>query len=68
MTKCNGTHQGTLTKGTVVLLVLTSVVQMLLLLKQLCTFCNTSYLNEKVNCTEASPSVSIPLHINGLEN
>jgi hypothetical protein len=34
MTKRNGTHQGTLTSGTVVFLVLTSVVQMLLI----CTF------------------------------
>ncbi len=42
------------------LLVLTSVDQLPFQLKMLYFFYKTSYLNEEVNCTEASPSVSIP--------
>jgi hypothetical protein len=31
-----------------------------LILKIIFTFYKTSYLNEEVNCTEPSPSVSVP--------
>jgi len=46
---------------TVDLLVLTSLDQLLLIMKILSTylFYKTSYLNEEVNCTKPSPSVSI---------
>ncbi len=46
--------------STVDLLVLTSLVQHLFILKVLRTFYKTTYLNEEVNCTEPPPSVSIP--------
>jgi hypothetical protein len=55
--------QGILTEGgrlsTVDLLALTSLDQ-LLLTQQILFFYKTSYLNEEVNCTEPSPSVSVP--------
>jgi hypothetical protein len=55
---------GNLTKGeglisTVDLLVLTSLGQLLLILKVLFIY-KTSYLNEEVNCTKPSPSVRVP--------
>jgi hypothetical protein len=43
------------------LLVLTSLDQLLLTLAILFTFLNkTIYLNEEVNCSKPSPSVSVP--------
>jgi hypothetical protein len=42
------------------LLVLTSLDQLLLVLLSLFTFYKTSHLNEELNCTEPSPSASIP--------
>jgi hypothetical protein len=46
--------------STVHLLVLTSLDQWIFKLKILFTLLQTSYLNEEVNCTELSPSVSFP--------
>ncbi len=47
--------------STVDLLVLTSLDQLLLIIKFLFHLCyKTSYLNEEVNCTVPSPSVSFP--------
>ncbi len=58
------THREVLQKGkrvsTVDLLVLTRFDQLLFILKMLYTFYKTSCLNEEVNCTESSPSASIP--------
>jgi len=47
--------------STVDLLVLTSLDKLLFILKYYFPFYKTSYLNEEVNCTEPSPSVSVPL-------
>jgi len=57
--------QGTLSEGegsgTADLQVLTSLDKLIFRLKIVFTFFyKTSYLNEEVNCTEPSPSVSIP--------
>jgi hypothetical protein len=41
-------------------LVLTNMDLLIFILKILFTFLQTSYLNEEVNCTEPSPSVSVP--------
>jgi hypothetical protein len=46
--------------STVDLPVLTSLDQLLLVLKTQYTFYTTSYLNEEVNRTEPSPSLSLP--------
>jgi hypothetical protein len=47
--------------NTIDLLLLTSLDQLIFMLKILFQFFyKTSYLNEEVNCTEPSPSVSIP--------
>ncbi len=43
------------------LLVLTSLDQLLLILKTLLTFLQKSYLNEEANRTEPSPSISCSL-------
>ena len=65
-------RQGTLTEGeglsTVALLALTSLDEFIFILKiYVAFFYKTSYLNEEVNCTEPSPSVSIPwFNINNL--
>ncbi len=60
-------NQVTLTEGegsvvsTVDLLLLTSLDHPLLIIQTLFTFFyKTSYLNEKVNCTEPSPTVKVP--------
>jgi len=46
---------------TVDLLVLTGLDLLLFILKILFNFfCKTSYLNEEINCTDSSPSVSGP--------
>jgi hypothetical protein len=50
-------HKGSLTEGMVDLLVLTSLDQLLFKMK---IFFHLFYLNEEVNCTETSPSVSVP--------
>jgi hypothetical protein len=59
------THQGTLTEGEgsvqLTSLVLTSLDQLFLIMQTLFTFYKMScYLNEEVNRTEPSPSVSAP--------
>jgi len=46
--------------STIDLLALTSLYQLLLILKKLLTFKKTSYLNEEVNRTEPSPPGSVP--------
>jgi hypothetical protein len=46
--------------STVDLLVLTSLDQLLLIVDIIYLLYKTSYFNEEVNCTEPSPSVSIP--------
>ncbi len=50
--------------STIDLLVLTSLDQLLLILKTFLLFSKTSYINEEVNCTELSLSVSVPWHFN----
>jgi hypothetical protein len=50
--------RGMLELSTVDRLVLTNLDQLLFILKK--TFYKTSYPDEEVNCTEPSPSVSIP--------
>ncbi len=42
------------------LLALTSLLQLLLILNYIFSFRKTTYLNEEVNCTEPSHSVSVP--------
>ncbi len=59
-------HRGSLTRWRGMLsrvgyLILTSLDQLLLNLKILLTFSVTSYLNEEVNCTDPSPSISASL-------
>jgi hypothetical protein len=59
---------GSLTEGelsTVDRLEPTSLEELLLIVKLLFSFCyNTSFLNEEVNCTEPSPSISVPWYMN----
>jgi hypothetical protein len=50
--------------STIHLLAQTSLDQLRLILKTFFTFYKTSYLNEEVNRTEPSPSVSIPWFVN----
>ncbi len=42
------------------LLILTSLDQLLYIMKYNLPFYKTSYINQEVNCTESSPSVSVP--------
>ncbi len=49
--------------STVDLLVLNSLDQFHFIEKIIYLFCKMSYLNEEVNCTEPSPSVSVPCPI-----
>jgi hypothetical protein len=50
--------------STVDLLVLSSLDQLLLILKTFLLFSKTSFINEEVKCTELSLSVSVPYHLN----